>query len=42
MCANGLGGIKESIQVAFPNTEYQRCIVHQVRNIKGKNQRNLK
>jgi transposase-like protein len=32
MCADGLNGIKESIQVAFPNTEYQRCIVHQVRN----------
>lgn len=32
MCADGLTGIKESIQVAFPNTEYQRCIVHQVRN----------
>ncbi len=30
--ADGLTGIKESIQVAFPNTEYQRCIVHQVRN----------
>ena len=24
--------IKKSINVAFPNTEYQRCIVHQVRN----------
>lgn len=32
ICADGLSGIKESIQVAFPNTEYQRCIVHQVRN----------
>lgn len=32
MCADGLTGIKESIAVAFPNTEYQRCIVHQVRN----------
>ncbi len=32
MCADGLTGIKESIQIAFPNTEYQRCIVHQVRN----------
>jgi transposase-like protein len=32
MCADGLSGIKESIQIAFPNTEYQRCIVHQVRN----------
>ena len=27
-----LTGIKESINVAFPNTEYQHCIVHQVRN----------
>ena len=25
-------GIKESIAVAYPQTEYQRCIVHQVRN----------
>jgi putative transposase len=32
LCADGLAGIKESIAVAFPNTEYQRCIVHQVRN----------
>lgn len=32
LCADGLSVIKESISVAFPNTEYQRCIVHQVRN----------
>lgn len=32
LCADGLSGIKESIAVAFPDTEYQRCIVHQVRN----------
>jgi putative transposase len=32
LCADGLTGIKESIAVAFPDTEYQRCIVHQVRN----------
>ena len=32
LCADGLSGIKESITAAFPNTEYQRCIVHQVRN----------
>lgn len=32
LCADGLTGIKEAINVAFPNTEYQRCIVHQVRN----------
>ena len=32
LCVDGLSGIKESINVAFPNTEYQRCLVHQVRN----------
>lgn len=32
LCADGLSGIKEAINVAFPETEYQRCIVHQVRN----------
>ena len=32
ICADGLTGIKEAIQTAFPNTEYQRCIVHQIRN----------
>jgi transposase-like protein len=32
ICADGLSGISEAIQVAFPQTEYQRCIVHMVRN----------
>lgn len=32
ICADGLTGIKETITTAFPQTEYQRCIVHQVRN----------
>ena len=32
VCADGLTGIKEAINTAFPETEYQRCIVHQVRN----------
>ena len=32
ICADGLTGIKEAISTAFPQTEYQRCIVHQVRN----------
>lgn len=32
LCADGLTGIKEAIVAAFPKTEYQRCIVHQVRN----------
>lgn len=30
--ADGVTGIKEAIAAAFPKTEYQRCIVHQVRN----------
>lgn len=32
ICADGLTGIKEAIGAAFPKTEYQRCIVHQIRN----------
>ena len=32
LCADGLTGIKEAIAAAFPHTEYQRCIVHQVRS----------
>ena len=32
ICADGLTGIKEAIATAFPQTEYQRCILHQVRN----------
>ena len=32
VCADGLTGIKEAIAEAYPKTEYQRCIVHQVRN----------
>lgn len=32
LCADGLSGMKEAIASAFPQTEYQRCIVHQVRN----------
>lgn len=32
ICADGLSGIKEAISATFPNTEYQRCIVHQVGN----------
>lgn len=32
ICADGLTGIKEAIQAAFPKAEYQRCIVHMVRN----------
>ena len=32
LCADGLTGMKEAVTTAFPKTEYQRCIVHQVRN----------
>ena len=32
LCTDGLAGIKEAIAAAFPKIEYQRCIVHQVRN----------
>ena len=32
ICADGLTGIKEAINAAYPDAEYQRCIVHQVRN----------
>ena len=32
VCADGLTGIKDAIAAAFPKVEYQRCIVHQVRN----------
>ena len=32
ICTDGLSGIKETITTAFPKTEPQRCIIHQVRN----------
>lgn len=32
ICADGLTGIKDAISAAFPETEYQRYIVHQIRN----------
>lgn len=32
ICADGLTGIKEAISTAYPEAEYQRCIVHMVRN----------
>ena len=32
ICADALTGIKEAISVAFPKTDYQRCMVHMVRN----------
>ena len=32
ICADGLSDIKKEITAAFPQTEYQRCMVHMVRN----------
>ena len=32
LCADGLTGMKEAVAAAYPLTEYQRCIVHVVRN----------
>ena len=32
ICADRLANIKEDIASSYPKTEYQRCIVHQVRN----------
>ena len=32
ICADGLTGIKEAVAAAYPQTELQRCIVHQIRN----------
>ena len=32
LCADGLTGLKESIDTAFPKAEYQYCIVHIIRN----------
>lgn len=32
ICADDLTGIKEAIATSYPKTEYQRCIVRQVRN----------
>ena len=31
-CVDGLTGLKEAISAAFPKSEIQRCIIHQLRN----------
>lgn len=45
ICADGLSGMKEAVAAAYPQTELQRCIVHQVRNtlkyVGEKKRRNL-
>lgn len=32
LCSDGLTGLRDAINTAYPKTEYQRCIVHQIRN----------
>lgn len=32
LCADGLKGLPESVEAAFPKTTFQTCIVHMVRN----------
>ena len=32
LCSDGLKGLSEAISTAYPNTEFQRCIVHMIRN----------
>lgn len=32
ICADGLKGLKEAIGTVYPTTEFQRCIVHMIRN----------
>lgn len=32
LCADELMGLKDAVAIAFPQTEFHRCIVHQVRN----------
>jgi len=31
-CMDGLSGFKEAILAVFPNTQIQRCVIHQIRN----------
>jgi len=31
-CMDGLSGFKEALLAVFPNTQIQRCIIHQIRN----------
>lgn len=44
-CVDGLKGFPEAIQAAFPHTEVQLCIVHQIRNslkhVASKNQKSF-
>lgn len=32
LCSDGLKGLKEAIKTVYPLTEFQRCIVHMIRN----------
>jgi len=45
LCSDGLTGIKDAISTVYPSTDYQRCIVHQIRNslkyVKHENKKEL-
>jgi transposase-like protein len=32
VCMDGLSGFKEAVLAVFPQTQIQRCIIHQIRN----------
>ena len=32
LCADGLSGLKEAIAAIYPKADFQRCIVHMIRN----------
>lgn len=32
ICVDGLAGFPQAIEAAFPNTEVQQCVIHQIRN----------
>ena len=31
-CVDGLSGFSEAISAVFPETEIQKCVIHQIRN----------
>ena len=31
-CVDGLNGFREAIQAVYPNSQIQRCIIHQIRS----------
>jgi transposase-like protein len=45
LCSDALAGLKDAIATVYPDTDYQRCIVHQIRNslkyVKHENKKEL-